>query len=190
MKKLIISIVIALFTMNAMADRINWQLHLTLDNAIIHYADGDKELGSCLNNINAAKIALATSFMHPVYSGETINDPPYIDYEFDDQFLAPNGPISFVFEANNPLTSDESLFSVVVQLGWTDENTYEFTPVAYSDAVSLSYLNSRNMLHPATAGAVMWTNEWRPKDFYTSVPEPSTTILALFGIGMFLKRRK
>ena len=86
------------------------------------------------------------------------------------------------------MISDNDLSATVFfELGVMDDNTWEFTPLAYaSKPVSElfgDYTYPPGTLYPPA------DKIWRPDHFY-SVPEPSIPILAILGTFILMKRRK
>lgn len=77
---------------------------------------------------------------------------------------------------------------IYFDIGYWDENAdWDFVAVA----TATDYLDNIWNAHTYTTGTLAPPTEtpWRPDNFY-AVPEPSTALLALLGVGMLFKRRK
>lgn len=91
------------------------------------------------------------------------------------------------FEIPTTIT-DTTMVRMELGLYVPDGDDWTVDIFAYSAAVPFSELYGKY----TTGSPIPPPNfvDWMPRDFYTSVPEPSAAILALLGVGMIFKRRK
>ena len=113
------------------------------------------------------------------------------DGEFGLEIISDGGGYDFghtgAFEIPTTIT-DTTMVRMELGLYVPDGDDWMVDIFAYSAAVPFSELygahTSGSPIPPPTF------NDWMPRDFYTSVPEPSTAILALLGTCLLLKRRR
>ena len=213
MRKIIISIIIVLFAMNAIADRILWldirgDLSTVGSESFSDYFERTAALlgtsmdydtgGADIFVVNSAGQVIDWTWpggMSGKYGvsinstghmwDESIGDYTQSEYPYslralqvDVTSMAENETVSlmagiFNWDAVDWDTFDESVFESQL-----------FTPLAYTSA-TISDLDE--CIFPG--GVAVPANFWTPT-VWNAVPEPSTAILALLGVGMLLKRRK
>ena len=211
MKKIVMGLVMALFAMNAMADRILWvgigdNPQVEVNGVMTPLATWIASLpGDPGGRIRVNGIPMVTGFEDPNqvadpslipagqttpsivwetdFEGEHIG--PYTDFELsvvDENF----NPIPGMYVDWTPIRLDitDSTASVFFDLGYYDDN-YDFVSMASTSAV-LGDLWSAHTYETGSLAPPIQT-PWRP---FAAVPEPSTAILALFGTCLLLKRRK
>lgn len=216
MKKTIF-VLMALFAMNAMADRILWvgidpDAEVHIGNDIYNLGDWiDSYSGMAGGQILLRSTALYAGFEDPNqvvdpslipagqstptivwetdFEGDHVG--PYTDFELsvvDENYE----PIPGMYADWQPIllqtgaNTDPSHVELYFNIGYYDDD-YNFTAVAsamnYMDAVWDPYSYESGTLAPPIQ------TPWRP-DCFVAVPEPSTAIIALLGVGLLIKRRK
>ena len=194
MKKIIISIAITLFAMSAMADRILW------------VGIGDNPQVEVNGIMTPLATWIASLPCDPVDVGGRIRigntalpagweDPPDSKkYTFEDditEFALAGDGIAWTdwqpIRLTNVKDSDPLNVEIFFDLGYWDENSnWDFVAMATASAyVDSEFWNAHS--YESGTSAPPTETPWRP---FVAVPEPSTTFLALLGIGMLLKRRK
>lgn len=206
MKKTIIATLISLCCTYSNATQILWAG--IDDNAKIYFNDGSSQAPSAFDydtQLNTVKIGLydssstLISYLGFYYeeSGTWYNDSEETDlYSYDERdgsILGYNDWIPVTIPNNATDSMKVRMELGFVDLTISDENdpsTWDiFHSFAYSDFVTIGYLNDNNHTYPTFDLNPPIQSPWRPSTF-NAVPEPSATILAALGIGMLLKRRK
>ena len=195
------SLVIALFAMSAMANRIMWVG--IGDNPQVEVNGVMTPLGTWIASLPcnpadvAARIRINDEVMPAGYEDPPGQNPPAVS--FDDEITdfgvlmveessqdTWTPVVPWTYSDRQPIRLDNTDLNATVffDLGYVDADG-NFTQVASTSAVLGDLWDS----HTYEAGTLLPPTEtpWRP---FAAVPEPSTTILALFGVGMLLKRRK
>lgn len=192
MKKLIISIAIALFATWVSAAQIWWVHHFS-DDAVVHGTDGIYSITEYAENV------LGDSLYNVAYMVKDVSKGTYLNFK-NPGFEDPDDyTINWVegtgdghpYIRNNQVCigSDGDLpDSLIVELHLYDEVNDSFTKFAYSDIFNVSDLDHalyyQSGLGPDADVPTSFV------DFYTTVPEPSTALLVLLGVGMLFKRRQ
>lgn len=201
MKKIVMGLVMALFAINAMADRIQWTwvTQIDMSEAQLHINGTTvgifDYLGSANQIINSMRVKVGDYYMDPAYSDGSI-DTEYSDMLIDKDACS---PLLFAFYGqtekmgdNIPLytlvDSERKTWNVIVEVGYYDFDLDEFNTIGLSDATTWGWIYDNNHMYPLSTIAPP-TTDWKPRDFY-AVPEPSTAILAMLGTCLLLKRRK
>ena len=194
MKKTFFVFVMAMFAMSAMANQIWWVHHFS-DDAVVHGKDGIYAITEYTENI------LGDSLYNVAYMVKDITKGTYLDFEYPGykDFVNYDYKFNWVegtgdghpYIQNNQVcigSEDDLPDSLIVELHLYDEVNDSFTKFASSDIFKVSDLGRalyyQSGLGPDGDVPTSFV------DFYTSVPEPSTTILALLGVGLLIKRRK
>ena len=195
MKKIVMGLVMALFAINAMADRILWlDIRGDLSN-VSGEAFGDfMDRNGVLDGLDMMAITL---------SGQSLTW--YVDngsgFEEEDvgPWLLPEGTgDGYAWSARNQqvnITGVSDSDTVRILAGYFDWDAIGdgpldmnyYTTLAYTEA-TVSALSSADYIYePFDTDPPK--QHWTPTT-WNAVPEPSTAILALLGVGMLFKRRK
>ena len=203
MKKIVMGLVMALFAINAMADRILWvgigdnpQVEVNgvmtpLATWIASLPCDPVDVGGRIRIGNTALPAGWEDQTQPIPSGQQ-NHPVVFDDDIRefmvnvvDAYDNPTGS----YADWQPIRLDNTDLNAMVffELGyWDAAADWEFVPMASANAPLGDLWDAHTYetfdLNPPTA------TPWRP--FAVAVPEPSTAILALLGTCLLLKRRK
>ena len=212
MKKIVMGLVMALFAMNAPADRILW---VGIDpDAEVHIGKDVSRLGDWIDSYNGmagGQILLSTTALYAGFEDPSGYIPPgqvapsvVWETDFEGEHIGPymDFELSVVDENYDPIPgmyadwqairlqagedTDPSHMALYFNIGYYDDD-YNFTPVAsamnYMDAVWDAHTYESGTLAPPTQ------TPWRPAAFY-AVPAPSPAILALLVTCPLLRRRK
>lgn len=199
MKKIVIGLVMALFAMNAMADRILWvgigdnpQVEVSgvmtpLATWIASLPCDSADVGG---RIRIGNTALPAGWEDPPGSKEYTFDEDITEFELAVTDQEGNfsswtdwGPIRLT---NTP-DADPLNVEIFFDLGYWDENSnWDFVAVATASAyVDSAFWNAHSYESGTLAPPV--ETPWRP---FATVPEPSTALFALLGVGLLFNRRK
>lgn len=211
MKKTIF-VLMALFAMNAMADRILW---VGIDpDAEVHIGNDIHKLGDWIDSYSGmagGQILLRSTALYAGFEDPSGYIPPgqvaptvVWEIDFEGEHLGPytDFELSVVDENYEPIpgmyadwqpillqagaNTDPSHMELYFNIGYYDDD-YNFTAVAsamnYTDAVWDPHSYESGTLAPPIQ------TPWRP-DYFVAVPEPSAAILALLGTSLLLKRRR
>ena len=110
--------------------------------------------------------------------------------EFGVLMVDDNGDPTGLYTDWTPTRLDNTSLTAIVSfdIGYWDENKdWAFVPIA----TAITTLGEIWDAHTYEAGTLAPPTQmpWRP-DYFVAVPEPSTAILALLGVGMLLKEGK
>lgn len=207
MKKTIFVLVMALFAMSAMANRILW---FGIDkNTPVNFADGSSVV---LNNLDYD--TQANTFKAAVYDSSASQVLAYLDLYYEEKEPEKHwvkedgfneGDLMFVDQGQKYLGTNwqpaaipdwvSDTMKLCIEIGFLDVSSWTDDPstwvgdvqlFAKSDFVSFGELDEHSYISGTLAPPT--ETPWKPS--YFAVPEPSTTILAMLGVGLLIKRRK
>lgn len=209
--KTFLTILLSLFMYTASATQVLWA---GIDaNALVHLGNQTMSIANWITSleysaggrIRIGDTALYAGFEDPsgyippgqtapsiVWEADFEGDHygPYTDFELE--VVDQNGnPMPGQYADWQPiklLSDSSSHVKIYFDIGYFDENAdWDFVAVA----TAADYLDNIWDAHTYTAGTLLPPTEtpWKPQHYY-GIPEPSASLLALLGIGMFLKRRK
>ena len=154
------------------------------------------------NFVNAARLSISDSSTYSMNSvtqlalwiPEWDGEPGYWEEDFPVTCLHDEdgdyymGKWSSQFNlGDNPDTTKTVFFELGYIADWDDFDS-PFITLATASA-TISELNADKHIYPSGTLNPPIEADWMPTQF-NAVPEPSTALLALFGVGMFFKRRK
>jgi len=206
MKKTIIAALISLCCAYSNATQILW---VGIDeNAKVHLSDQTVSivdwialLGNSPSYVDpvdvGGRIRIGDTALLAGYEDPPDQNPPAVSFddeitEFGLVLVDDNDEPTGMYADWQPIKLPEEITKshtpIYYDIGYCDANAdWEFVTIA----TAIGFVDELWDNHTYIAGTLAPPTEtpWRPNNFY-AVPEPSTTLLALLGIGMLLKRRK
>lgn len=206
MKKIVMGLVMALFATSAMATQIMWvgvdeTALVHLSDQTVNIVDWIALLGNSPLNVApvdvGGRIRIGDTALPAGYEYPEGQNPPAVSFDDDitefglvvvDDNDEPTGAYANWQPIKLPEGITKSPVTIYYDIGYWDANAdWEFVTVA----TAVGSLDALWDNHTYTAGTLLPPTEtpWKPRDFY-AVPEPSTAILALLGVGLLFNRRK
>ena len=218
MKKLIISIAITLFAMSAMAGRILWlgidkntPVNFSNGTSIgLNQLDYDTQVNTFKAAVYDSSASQVLAYLDLYYEEEyerELTDGTFVTekrwvkedgFNEGDLMFVDQGGQTYLGTNWQPAAIPDwvsDTMKLCIELGFLDMSSWTDDPstwvgdvqlFAKSDFVSFGELGEHSYISETLAPPT--ETPWKPS--YFAVPEPSTAILALLGVGMLFKRRQ